>query len=704
MNKPVILCVDDELSILSSLRDQLIYYLGNAYNIEIAESAEEALEVIEELSRDKIEVPIIISDQIMPGMKGDELLIKIHSNYPKSLKIFLTGQATAQAVGNVVNNANLHGYIAKPWDESNLQLTINKALNAYFLDKQINTQKEMMENLYVQAQNEIEKRKKMEKLLEQNNQNLEQKVKDRTLELEKANKAKSEFFANISHELRTPMNTIIGLTELILKTSLNVKQLDYFTKIKSSSNALLEIINNILDFSKIDAGRLELEYIDFNINSLLAEIVSILSVNASGKGINLILNPIDKNIGILKGDPFRLKQILMNLISNAIKFTEKGIVSIYMHQIEKKEDSISIKFEIHDTGIGIPEEKIPILFDTFTQVDSSTTRKYGGTGLGLAISKRLVEMMSGNITIKSELSKGSIFTFTVKFGLGDSKKEIEKQKNDEINLNMGFPGAKILLVEDNSFNRFVAREIINNMGAKIFEAVSGQEAINMLLKSKEDTPYDVVLMDVQMPEIDGFEATQKIRKEERFKKIPIIAMTAYALKGDREKCIEAGMNDYLTKPIDVKLLFDVLSKWIKPTQIKNSNLQIKKLDPENILPKNYQSLSFDIKAGLQKTLYDFSLYKRLLELFQSSNNNSVNRLRIFINDGKIEEAKRIAHTLKGNAGMIGATKISTISAQIENILRNGIKEFDENLKELVNKLESGLNEVIDSISDYLKLF
>ncbi|MBF0396361.1 MAG: response regulator [Desulfobacterales bacterium] len=704
MNKPVILCVDDELSILSSLRDQLIYYLGNAYNIEIAESAEEALELLEELSCDKIDVPIIISDQIMPGMKGDELLIKIHSNYPKSLKIFLTGQATAQAVGNVVNNANLHGYIAKPWDESNLQLTINKALHAYFMDKQINAQKEMMENLYAQAQNEIEKRKKMEKLLEQNNQNLEQKVKDRTLELEKANKAKSEFFANISHELRTPMNTIIGLTELILKTSLNVKQLDYFTKIKSSSNALLEIINNILDFSKIEAGRLELEYIDFNINSLLEEIVSILSVNANGKGINLILNPIDKNIGILKGDPFRLKQILMNLISNAIKFTEKGIVSIYMHQIEKKEDSISIKFEIHDTGIGIPKEKIPILFDTFTQVDSSTTRKYGGTGLGLAISKRLVEMMSGNITIKSEINKGSIFTFTAKFGLGDTKKEIEKQKNDELNLNMGFPEAKILLVEDNSFNRFVAREIINNMGAKIFEAVSGQEAINILLKSKEDTPYDVVLMDVQMPEMDGFEATQKIRKEERFKKLPIIAMTAYALKGDREKCIEAGMNDYLTKPIDVKLLFDVLSKWIKPTQIKNSNLQIKKLDSENILPKNYQSLSFDIKAGLQKTLYDFSLYKRLLELFQSSNNNSVNRLRIFINDGKIEEAKRIAHTLKGNAGMIGATKISTISAQIENILRNGIKEFDENLKELVNKLELGLNEVIDSISDYLKLF
>ncbi|MBF0099602.1 MAG: response regulator [Desulfobacterales bacterium] len=563
MKKSVILCVDDEISVLTSLRDQLLHFFGDTYQIELAESAEEALEVLEEISQEGKEVPLIISDQIMPGIKGDELLITIHERYPKALKIFLTGQATIYEIGNVVNKASLQAFITKPWDEASIKLIVTKSLHSYFLDKQVNeyrkslikANQELEEKIKERTQDLEKAKKELERALEQ--AQLAQEV------AESANKAKSAFLANMSHELRTPLNAIIGFAELALRAETNPKQRDYLTRIEVSSQALLEIICDILDLSKIEAGHLQLECTDFVLEEIVEQIVNIFSVNARKKGVQLILEPITYEIGILKGDPLRLKQVLINLVSNALKFTIKGKITIRSELIQKTEDNVVIEFEVKDTGIGIPKEKMSILFKAFTQVDSSTTRKYGGTGLGLAISKKLVEMMNGCFEFDSEEGKGSIFKFTVEFGHKEYVfKNISKTNAGDVDYGMGMAlkGIRVLIVEDNAFNRFLANEILRDMGAIVEEVENGAQALEVLVTKGK--AYNAILMDVQLPDMDGLEVTRRIRMNEGLKTVPIIAITACAMQGDKERCIASGMNDYITKPMHVNQVYQVLKKWV----------------------------------------------------------------------------------------------------------------------------------------------
>ncbi len=375
---------------------------------------------------------------------------------------------------------------------------------------------------------------------------------------EEANQSKSDFLANMSHEIRTPMNAIIGLSHLCLQTALNDRQRGYVSKMHYSARALLGIINDILDFSKIEAGRLELENTDFNLQTTLANIDSIIGHLAREKNLDFEF-AVDSNVPkFLFGDATRLRQVLLNLAGNAVKFTKTGSVKIMVSLRRKKKDKVEVQFVVRDTGIGLSAEQIDHLFKPFTQADSSTSRKFGGTGLGLAICKRLVQMMDGDIWIESKPDEGSDFKFTAKFGIGNEASNSEDDSETFPIARQHLLNKHILLVEDNPFNQQVAKELLENISVNVTVANNGQEALLELGKKT----FDIVLMDVQMPVMDGYEATRQIRATPELSSQCVIAMTANAMAEDRHRCLSAGMDDFITKPIMPEHLYQTLAKWV----------------------------------------------------------------------------------------------------------------------------------------------
>ncbi|NQZ89656.1 MAG: response regulator [Colwellia sp.] len=394
-----------------------------------------------------------------------------------------------------------------------------------------------------------------------------------------ANQAKSEFLANMSNEIRTPMNGVFGMLELLNNDILTEGQHEKVNVALKSSKNLLRIINDILDFSKIEAGKLTFESIDFSLVAMLEEVTNVMRNLAENKSISLVLDTTQVTTLIVKSDPFRIKQVILNIIGNAIKFTESGEIYIKA-SIIKKDKNLLFTCSITDTGIGIDKMNINAIFHSFSQADTSTTRDYRGTGLGLSISKRLCNMMNGDITVTSELGVGSCFTISLPLTM--SKKEIKRLAAFSASNNEGMisddnlpeptsplwsPETKILLVEDNRINQVVAIQILKHFNLSCDTADNGSEALAELkLSSHVNFPYTIVLMDCQMPIMDGYEATINIRSGEcgeHHQHIPIIAMTANAMTGDRDKCLEVGMNDYFTKPINQEAILAILQKWIK---------------------------------------------------------------------------------------------------------------------------------------------
>ncbi len=376
---------------------------------------------------------------------------------------------------------------------------------------------------------------------------------------EKNAQAKSEFLANMSHEIRTPMNGILGLLYLLSQTELANTQESYVKKIIFSANNLLRIINDILDFSKIEAGKLEVESIPFTLSEICDELNDLFFQKAEEKGVELYVNCSEFSKTYLLSDPLRIKQIIFNLTSNALKFTEKGYIDISIHSKKINDDTINCLFAIQDTGIGLSQEQMDRIFTAFTQADSSVTRKYGGTGLGLVISRSLAQMLGGKIEISSKVNEGSTFSFECSFAIAPEEdvKKLKKVEEDATYQPKNQHG-HLLLVEDNEINQIIAVELLESAGYTVDIAPNGQEGINLLYRNS----YDLVLMDIQMPIMDGLTATKTIREDKAFADLPIIAMSAHAMTGDKEVSLEHGMNDHITKPINPQKLYSALTYWL----------------------------------------------------------------------------------------------------------------------------------------------
>lgn len=556
----------------------------------------------------------------------------------------------------------------------------------------------MDDNFIEKMRKEISVQSRMELMVELEKKNDElvtysEGLKEAKNAAEEAAKAKADFLANMSHEIRTPMNAIMGMIYLIQKTDLNEKQRDYTAKIQASSQHLLGIINDILDFSKIEAGKYEIEKIDFKLDQVINNLAALTSEKCSSKGIKLIFDVDPEVPNNLKGDPLRIGQVLINYTNNAIKFTENGEIIVRIKKEKEFKNNCIIRFEVKDTGIGMTEEQKSKLFQPFQQADTSTTRKYGGTGLGLVISKQLAALMNGEVGVQSEVGKGSTFWFTANLALNRLMEEEDRPRNITEEKLDYVKGKYILLVEDNELNQQVAMEILENMGFVIDIAENGEIAVTKV----NEKHYDVVLMDMQMPVMDGVEAAKQIRENPKYESIPIIAMTANAMAADRERCLNAGMNDHITKPIDPKKLFTILLKWLPDKKIKVQAPLVK---------SSYDDFKINVpglnsELGLRRMLGKKEVYISILRKYVLNEKDAFIKIEKLLSIGDWNSAERIAHTLKSVSGSIGAVQIQVKSAEIEtairehtsyDILNSIIKEASAMLTKMIGYLENILPE------------